>query len=292
MDSELRPAPEQSAPKPTSVPVRTVIGAGLVALLGVLLAVDSVWPAGFVYAAAGMAAVALAMDEFARLARRIGADVSPRLLVLGGVALFAAQWAGWVSQATPDPWLLGAAMLGLVVMAAFADRIVQGRIEGALMAVCVTAGGLVYVALLMGFLTAVRVQFGVAGVVTCIVVCKSGSSGAYFVGTALGRTKLAPKISPGKTWAGAVGAAVGSVLVACAMSRTPWALMGSGAAVLYGLLMAVVGIVGDLAASLLKMEAGVKDSGRLVRGSGGMLDIVDDVLFAAPLSFLFFLACA
>ena len=273
---------------PASVKLRTLIGTGLVVLFVLLLAVDSAWPAGFLYAGIGTAMVAVALDEAARMARRLGVDVQRPLLVLGGSALFLAHWAGMASPAAPDGWLLALALLALVVLVQLSESVVRARIEGALLTLSVTAGMLVYVPVLLGFLTAVRVQFGTAGLVTVAAVCKAGSTGAYFVGTALGRHKLAPRVSPKKTVEGALGAVLACMLVACLLSRSPWGLMNGWLALLYGAVVAAAGMLGDLAASLLKRETGVKDSGRLLPGTGGMLDILDDVLFVAPVSFLFF----
>lgn len=257
--------------------------------VGLLLAVDSVWDAGFVYAAVGVAVVAVAMAEFARLVHLTGAVVNRSLLVLGGVALFLLQWAGWASpDAFPDPWLSGSALVGLILMGVLSSRVLRAEIEGAVESVALTVAGLLYVPLLLGFLTAIRLRWGVAGLVTVLVVCKVGSSGGYVVGKTVGRTKLAPAVSPRKTVAGAVGAVLTTVAAAYALSFSPWAMMSSTTALLYGAIAAVVAMLGDLAASLLKRQAGIKDSGRLVPGLGGMLDMIDDVLFTAPVSYLFF----
>jgi phosphatidate cytidylyltransferase len=162
---------------------------------------------------------------------------------------------------------------------------VKGRIEGSLDSTAAGCLGLVYVPLLLSFVTAARVEWGVAGVITVIAVCKSASAGAYFVGKAVGRRKLAPLVSPRKTVEGAIGGLAGASAISYALSVSPWGLTG-GRWLLYGIAVGLAGTVGDLAASLLKREAGVKDSGALLPGFGGMLDMLDDVLFAAPVSFL------
>ncbi|MBT8429386.1 MAG: phosphatidate cytidylyltransferase [Gammaproteobacteria bacterium] len=108
-------------------------------------------------------------------------------------------------------------------------------------------------------------------------------SGAYFAGRAFGRRKLSPFVSPGKTWAGAGGAAAGAVVSAMFLAAGG----AAGAASLAGLiglslLVTAVSIGGDLWESLLKREAGVKDSGNLLPGHGGVLDRIDSLLAAAP----------
>ncbi len=274
----------------TSVLGRTGIGLLVVAAVVLLFAVDSTWDAGFVYAVAGAAIVAVALDEYARLVRRTGTDVSRPFLVVCGVALFLVQWAGWAwPNLFPDPWVSGSVFLGLILMGMLTGRVLRAEIEGAAQSVAVTMAGLLYIPMLLGFLTAIRIQWGVAGLVTALTVCKVGSSGAYFAGKSLGRAKLAPTVSPNKTIAGAVGAIVASVAAACALSFSPWAVMSARTALLYGVAAAIVAILGDLATSLLKRQAGLKDSARILPGMGGMLDLVDDVLFVAPVSYLFFL---
>ena len=104
--------------------------------------------------------------------------------------------------------------------------------------------------------------------------------GAYFTGRAWGRRKLAPRLSPGKTWEGAAGGALLSALVGggvlAAWGRLSWFLVG------VTLLLIAVGVFGDLLESLLKREAGAKDSGTLLPGHGGVLDRIDSALAALP----------
>ena len=106
-------------------------------------------------------------------------------------------------------------------------------------------------------------------------------SGAYFVGRRFGRRKLAPRISPGKTWAGAYGALLAAALYAWGVAA--WlALPSVGAFVALSMCAAACSVAGDLFESLLKRQAGTKDSGALLPGHGGLLDRVDGLLVAAP----------
>jgi phosphatidate cytidylyltransferase len=115
----------------------------------------------------------------------------------------------------------------------------------------------------------------------------AGDSAGYFFGSAWGRAKLAPHVSPGKTWVGAVAGLGGSALAAVVL--TTWMVGGRPAleldvptAAAIGLLLGAVGQLGDLVESMLKREAGVKDSGSLLPGHGGVLDRVDSLLFSIP----------
>lgn len=115
--------------------------------------------------------------------------------------------------------------------------------------------------------------------------------GAYFVGRLVGRAKLMPSVSPGKTWAGAYGAVV--LTVVASLAYNTWVLRPAAQlallpaiALLFGLVVSVVGQVGDLAESMLKREAGVKDSSHLLPGHGGVLDRLDALYFVLPVSYL------
>jgi phosphatidate cytidylyltransferase len=159
-----------------------------------------------------------------------------------------------------------------------------------------SALALVYVGLLVSFLVQIRLAWGVAALVSLIIVVKMGDTGAYLVGRLVGRHKMTPVISPGKTWEGAVGA----IVFACLGAWLSWQFllpyMYAGAApglgwswIPYGILVGIAGIFGDLAESLLKRDAGRKDSSTWMPGFGGVLDVLDSLLFAAPVGWAFWL---
>ncbi len=110
----------------------------------------------------------------------------------------------------------------------------------------------------------------------------AGDTGAYFAGRAFGRHKLAPRLSPKKTWEGAVGGACASVLGGWAAASLFFDGIPFWQVVVIALPAAVLGQVGDLSESLIKRSTGVKDSGRIIYGHGGVLDRVDGLIFAAP----------
>ncbi len=114
-----------------------------------------------------------------------------------------------------------------------------------------------------------------------------GDTAAYYVGSSIGRTKLAPTLSPNKTWEGAIAAVVASV--AAAWLATVWFFpeLPLKHAWIIGALIGSAGILGDLAESTLKRASGVKDSGNLLPGHGGLLDRIDSLLFAAPVLYYY-----
>jgi phosphatidate cytidylyltransferase len=148
-----------------------------------------------------------------------------------------------------------------------------------------------YCGVLVAAVVAIRMRFGFGWVVMAFVVTWMNDTFAYFAGRFLGRNKMFPRISPKKTWEGFAGGVAGSVvgaLVLLALFPSDWlpGLTVAGCFVLGGV-AAVVGPVGDLAESMLKRSAGVKDSGKLIPGHGGLLDRIDALLFVAPWVYVF-----
>jgi phosphatidate cytidylyltransferase len=121
-----------------------------------------------------------------------------------------------------------------------------------------------------------------------VFVVKSSDIGAYAVGTLFGRHKFSPRVSPGKTWEGAGGALVAAVASALAFAAG-FDIMSWQWAIAFGFFSACVGQAGDLAESMLKRDAQRKDAANKVPGFGGILDIIDSPLAAAPFAYLFFM---
>ncbi|QOJ19044.1 MAG: phosphatidate cytidylyltransferase [Phycisphaeraceae bacterium] len=161
--------------------------------------------------------------------------------------------------------------------------------------VAAAAGGvvfaMVYLGLMTGFLLAIRRWHSAWWIVGIIATTKMCDTGAYFTGKAIGRRKLIPWLSPGKTWEGLVGGIVVAALTGTGLAAAssylpspqdhlPW-WMGT----ICGVIFALVGQFGDLAMSLFKRGAGVKDSSSILPGMGGVLDVLDSPLMVAPVAF-------
>ncbi len=119
----------------------------------------------------------------------------------------------------------------------------------------------------------------------------ASDTAAYFVGKAMGKHKMAPHISPSKTWEGAIAGLIAAVIISNFFTLdTPLQLpFGSGHAIILGVLISIFGQFGDLAESMLKRSASLKDSGSLMPGHGGLLDRIDSILFAGAVTYLYYI---
>ncbi|HWE84294.1 MAG TPA: phosphatidate cytidylyltransferase [Terracidiphilus sp.] len=258
----------------------------LVPVVLVLVFVPAHWQPLFVAATAIVAA--MAAWEYMGLAKEVGAN-PPRIAVAVAIlALFAAWWE-WQD---PDKFLpiYGILCLVLLIYCTFASPIRRVLSDATSSVFCLFYTGLTLIAL-----PALREQpNGPSLVVFLLCVVWAGDIAALYVGRAWGRHKLAPSISPNKSWEGSVASVMGSVAVAAGLlaladylSRfNSVALSYSEDPLWYWLTLAVVlniaAQVGDLAESALKRSAGVKDSGSILPGHGGVLDRIDALLLAAP----------
>ena len=187
----------------------------------------------------------------------------------------------------------------LFVLGLCVRQFVSKRNGAGLVAIAMTLFGLMYVPWLLNFIQ--KISFfpfppgsppdaGKYFLLYFILITKFSDMGAYAVGSLIGRHKMIPRISPGKTWEGFGGAIVVSTaasLLFVHLFDTKMTGMNSFHAVILGVVLSVAAVIGDLIESLFKREAGVKDSGRLFPGIGGILDLVDSLLFNAPLMYLY-----
>jgi len=162
-----------------------------------------------------------------------------------------------------------------------------------ILAISTTLFGLMYVPWLLNFIQKINFFPGVDGhyyLLYFVLITKFSDTGAYAVGSLIGRHKMIPRVSPGKTWEGFGGAIFASALASVLFvhffkSRMPE--MTRLHAMILGIVLSVGAVVGDLIESIFKREAGVKDSGRFFPGIGGILDLLDSLLFNAPIMYLY-----
>jgi len=157
---------------------------------------------------------------------------------------------------------------------------------------------IIYLGLFSGFVLAIRIDFGLWPVLMFVFVVKSSDIGAYAIGTLFGKHKFSPKISPAKTWEGMAAAVVSAMLIAFIFALG-FDIMDWWSAIIFGFCFAFIAQAGDLVESMLKRDAEQKDSANrsagcltAVPGFGGILDIIDSPLVAAPFAYLFFMLFA
>lgn len=248
------------------------------------------FPPGTVFFIVVVPLSSIAAWELAKMLQRKGIAASAR--ASSGAALVGLLVSCLVPEATNGVMAVAlvstAAALVLFGTMAFLSR--HRTVEGI---VAATGGALlsfVYLGLMFGFLLAIRRHHSVWTVLWVLMVTKSCDMGAYFTGRAIGRRKLIPWLSPGKTQEGLIGGLVAASIVGAAGA---WALAAAGVAdgptvvvgAFAGVLFGLVGQAGDLMASMLKRDVGVKDSGAMLPGMGGLIDVLDSPLLVFPAAY-------
>ena len=165
----------------------------------------------------------------------------------------------------------------------FAKRENRGSLAGLSLAIA----GIIYVAVLFSFLIPLH-NASPGAVAFLLLVVKGGDIGAYVIGSTVGKHPLIPRISPTKTIEGTIGGllvsmGIGGIAYIFLVGGVPDAVQNRTSALGMGLFLGIVGLFGDLAESLIKRDCGVKDSRKFIPGMGGVLDVIDSVLFTAPL---------
>ena len=272
------------------------------------LGTDGMWRMpGLVLAVLAILTAAMAGDELAAMFASAASKVDRGTLLIASVVMVAitvapALWPDYPADCVLGRFGFGLAGLvaGLVILVlsemANYQGIGQGRGE-VIERLGVSAFALVYLNILFTFLIAHRYlggnAVGVMTIVTMLTTVKMSDAAAYFAGKSFGTIKLAPALSPGKTIQGSLGGLLGGclgaglivwfispVLLGVELGKPWWWVF------LYGILVTLAGMFGDLAESLLKRDSGTKDSSTWLPGLGGILDVVDSLVFAAPVSFL------
>ena len=237
------------------------------------------------------AAMVLGLFEFYVLAKK--RDLKPDAVAgyLAAAALFVAFYITRPGQMLDMLWLIQAVLIVFIPATLIAAALRGAPFEKMLASTGATVLGVLYVVFLGGHLVALRTGFTQAVSADLLsfffLVLMGADSAAYYVGKALGKHKLAPSISPGKTWEGVVGGFVAGLLMATLAHYWFFPELPLKIALPLAALMIVVGILGDLTESALKRGSGAKDAAKLLPGHGGILDRLDSLLFNAPLIYYF-----
>jgi phosphatidate cytidylyltransferase len=253
--------------------MQRILTAAVAIPLVVLLTIYSPdWP----FAVAAGLVAAMAVEEYLSLGARKGIGRPGRWFFAPAAAVTISFMGGAASVVLT----LAFAALALMTVTLFSHSL-----ETALGRVGIGLSGIVYCSVTLGFLVPMQRPL----ILLLFVIIWAGDTCAYYGGRALGRHLLAPGISPKKTVEGAIAGLLGSVIAGTIggvwFSREPWLQMAGISTV-----TAIAGQIGDLAESVLKRSAGVKDSSSILPGHGGILDRLDSLFFAAPVFYWFFKA--
>jgi phosphatidate cytidylyltransferase len=271
----------------------------MVAAVGIPIALGVMYLGGWVLALLIALVAVLATREFYSMVERKPARPL-RLLGCATAAAFVGLAAITPSAGPEDAGFVSAIVLATLTIAIAAIWL-RGVAGEPIVSISTTLAGAIYTGLLLSFALFLRhlpgsvdARHGTLLLLAPVLLTWTSDTFAYFVGRTWGTRKLIPRVSPGKTVQGALGALVGSMLVsvlyALLLNRYPTYRLGLWEALLFGLAISVAAQVGDLVESLMKRDAGVKDSGTLLPGHGGALDRFDSLLFTLPVAYFLFQA--
>jgi phosphatidate cytidylyltransferase len=236
--------------------------------------------------------------EFYEAQEAKGLDVYKRCGVTTGATLFLATWWFLVHDSSQAHFLPDAegAIFAIIIIGALCRLVFSAQphtepING----LALTLFGFFYVPYLFSYVAKVGFYPGstnssVYVLLYLLAVTKFSDCGAYLLGSLIGRHKMIPRISPGKTWEGLVGGVLASLGISLLLVYLlPQKLSGLSwnDAIWLGLLLPLAAVIGDLAESVVKRDAHLKDSGRTIPGIGGVLDLIDSILFTAPVFYFY-----
>ena len=238
-----------------------------------------------------LAMIFQAIWEIRRMALSAGLSILPvSAVVASGAMITLPLWWQFINPISQPNGGGILAIMGGCVMLIFAEQMLRASTAGAFGRIACTVLTVVYLGIAGAIVLNIRVQFGLAMLILFLAAVKFTDIGAYFTGSFLGRHKLIAWLSPGKTWEGLAGgllaSAVVTVILAAVMGvevagqRMTW-IRAAG----FGAAVGLAGQFGDLCESLLKRSVNIKDSGALLPEFGGILDILDSPLLAAPAAY-------
>ena len=265
----------------------------LTAVVALPILLVTVWsPSPYYFVILSTIAALLALGEFYSLATK--ARCKPQV-----VTGFCAALVVIASFVFEEPLLTVAALIAVAIVTLVGAVFRPSELKESLVSVSSTIFGVIYVALLASCLVGVRMisdtrfatpvsHLSSKALTMFFAIVIFTDTGAYYTGRTIGRHKLAPRISPGKTIEGAIGGFVMAAVAGYVSKLTFFPEIPIAHCLVLGAIIGIVGQIGDLAESLLKRGSDVKDSGRLLPGHGGMLDRIDSILFSAPVLYFYF----
>ena len=276
----LRPAGEEARP--------VGIGNGLLrvvtAVVGIPVVIGAVYLGGWAFVGLLLLGALVSQHELYALLR----SNNVRPLVLPGLLI-----GGIIGVRALTPVAVPAAIALAVALSVFV--LLSKRFEDPWQSLSATLTGIFYPTVLLTYLIDLRMdsaaRLGEEGAfwltIAVFVLVWVSDTAAYYVGKMVGRRPLAPAISPKKTWEGSIGGAAGAIVAALLLWQLELVALGGFDIVVLGLICGSLGQLGDLAESRLKRVSGVKDSGTILPGHGGLLDRLDAMIVAVPMAYLY-----
>lgn len=254
------------------------------ALILTLVVIIIFYSPNWTFSLLASAMIGCGLWEFFNLAQKKGVFVYKYFGILTGMLVPAILYfqSGIEGYFAVEPFFIVIACLFTFVL-----LFVRRENSQALSSISVTMFGLLYIAWFFSFF--IKLKFlpqGALLVAFLILVTKTGDVGAYFVGRSIGKHSLIPRISPNKTVEGTIGGLIASVATAL-ISRLYLPNYSFWHLLTLGLLLGILAQVGDLAESLIKRDCNVKDAGNNISGFGGMLDVIDSLLFTTPIFYFY-----
>jgi len=261
-------------------------------------------PSGLLLLLMFMLLIGLTSRELCAIFHAEGIQIDFKTVLVASITACVMMYAMPYHVSAPTTVALFTTLIAGVFMVSLVKYSRSGRVQGAVLVGAAALFAMVYLGFMPSFYLAIRRWHSAWVVAGIIMVCKSCDIGAYFTGRAIGRHKLIPWLSPGKTWEGLFGGIIVAALVAMALAalgehynvlgtfskipdqrqfdplRLPMWMYGCA-----GALIGAVGQLGDLTASLFKRDAGIKDSGSSIPGFGGFLDVFDSPNLVAPVAY-------
>ena len=267
----------------TNVVLRVVTGSILIAFVTWVLFFAPLW----VFAAVTVSFIGLALNEFFALVELKGIVIE-RWMGLGiGLLIPLSILQEFEPTKGWELFFMVLAFLSLFIL-----QLRRQDSSQAIVGISTALFGIFYVSWCFGFLIKLRLTTGPSIpdgrwlVALLLLVTKGGDVGAYAVGSTFGRHPFIRRVSPSKTWEGFAGG-LGASLLASVVLKPIFPRIALGHLVLLGLLLGLLGQLGDLSESLIKRDCQVKDSGQIFPGMGGMLDVLDSLLFTSPICYFY-----
>jgi phosphatidate cytidylyltransferase len=291
---------------------RLILGVLIVAVLAVVCWLDAhAARPGIYLAPLALVLALLASHEMLGFYRHLGHQPLTWVIYFGTLVPVVASFGpiAWVTYPADCPigrlgWLAGG-LAAALLMALVGEMKRTDNAGSSIVHLALACLSILYVGGLLGIFVQLRLlsnnpvpdqgDYGLLAWLSLVIVVKFSDIGQYTVGRIFGRHKLAKTLSPGKTWEGALGGILFALIGACFSLGLLAEVLGNpsqrgwqawlGGCLCYGTLVGIAGIVGDLAESMLKRDAGIKDSSQWLPGFGGILDLLDSLLVAAPVAY-------